>query len=139
MTRTVQLLRHDAYNCPIKSAWCVQLYNYGSNQGCWWTIRFENFDIVMITHFIDRGWLQIIESFRSENKNKDKDGILLSSLFSCSCNFLRNISNMRKSVSSDIQAKFFNQLRSVWKFWWNTLSIVQYRARNCDQYSRICD
>ena len=28
--------------------WRVQMYNYGSNQGCWWPIRFENFDIVMI-------------------------------------------------------------------------------------------
>ena len=49
MTRTVQLLRHDAYNCTITSAWRVQLYNYGWNQVCWWRIRFENFDIVMIT------------------------------------------------------------------------------------------
>ena len=48
MMRTVQLLRHDAYNCTITSAWRVQLYNYGSNQGCWWPIRFENFDIVMM-------------------------------------------------------------------------------------------
>ena len=32
MTRTVQLLGHDAYNCPITSAWRVQLYNYGWNQ-----------------------------------------------------------------------------------------------------------
>jgi len=48
MTRTVQLLRHDAYNCPITSAWCVQLSNYGWNQACWWPIRFENFDIAMI-------------------------------------------------------------------------------------------
>ena len=29
MTRIVQLLRHDAYNCTITSAWRVQLYNYG--------------------------------------------------------------------------------------------------------------
>ena len=48
MTRTVQLLRHDAYNCPITSAWRVQLSNYGWNQACWWPIRFENFDIVVI-------------------------------------------------------------------------------------------
>ena len=46
--RTVQLLGHDAYNCTITSAWRVQLYNYGSNQGCWWPIRYKNFDIVMI-------------------------------------------------------------------------------------------
>ena len=26
----------------------VQLYNYGWNQACWWPIRFENFDIVVI-------------------------------------------------------------------------------------------
>jgi len=39
----VQLLRHDAYNCTITSAWRVR-----TNQGCWWPIRFENFDIVMI-------------------------------------------------------------------------------------------
>jgi len=49
MTRTVQLLRHDAYNCTITSAWRVQLYNYCWNQACWWPIRFENFDIVVIT------------------------------------------------------------------------------------------
>ena len=48
MTRTVQLLRHDAYNCPITSAWRVQLSNYGWNQACWWPIRFKNFDIVVI-------------------------------------------------------------------------------------------
>ena len=48
MTRTVQLLRHDAYNCPITSAWRVQLSNYGWNQVCWGPIRFENFDIVVI-------------------------------------------------------------------------------------------
>ena len=48
MTRTVQLLRHDAYNCPITSAWRVQLSNYGWNQACWGPIRFENFDIVVI-------------------------------------------------------------------------------------------
>ena len=52
MTRTVQLLRHDAYNCTITSAWRVQLYNYGWNQACWWPIRFENFDIVMIMWII---------------------------------------------------------------------------------------
>ena len=52
MTRTVQLLRHDAYNCPITSAWRVQLYNYGWNQACWWPIRFENFDIVVIRSLI---------------------------------------------------------------------------------------
>ena len=48
MTRTVQLLRHDVYNCPITQAWRVQLSNYGWNQACWWPIRFENFDIVVI-------------------------------------------------------------------------------------------
>ena len=48
MTRTVQLLRHEAYDCTITSAWHVPLYNYGSNQGCWRPIRFENFDIGMI-------------------------------------------------------------------------------------------
>ena len=51
MTRTVQLLRHDAYNCTT-SAWRVQLYNYGWNQACWWPIRFENFDIVVISFVI---------------------------------------------------------------------------------------
>ena len=48
MTRPVQLLRHDAYNCTITSAWRVQFYYYGWNQACWWPIRFGNFDIVMI-------------------------------------------------------------------------------------------
>ena len=48
MTRTVQLLRHDAYNSTITSAWPVQLYYCGPNQGCWWPIRFENFDVVII-------------------------------------------------------------------------------------------
>ena len=48
MTRTVQLLRHDTYNCPTTSAWRVQLSNYGWNQACWWPIRLENFDIVVI-------------------------------------------------------------------------------------------
>ena len=52
MKRTVKLLRHDAYNCIITSPWRVQLYNYGWNQACWWPIRFENFDIVMITDII---------------------------------------------------------------------------------------
>ena len=64
MTRTVQLLRHDAYNCPITaeiravvdqsitSAWRVQLSNYGWNQGCCGPIRFENFDIVVINCII---------------------------------------------------------------------------------------
>ena len=52
MTRTVQLLRHDAYNCPITSAWRVQLSNYGWNQACWGPIRFENFDIVVIISII---------------------------------------------------------------------------------------
>ena len=52
MTRTVQLLRHDAYNCPITSAWRVQLSNYGWNQACWGPIRFENFDIVVINLLI---------------------------------------------------------------------------------------
>ena len=32
MARTVQLLRHDAYNCTITTAWRVQLYNYGSHR-----------------------------------------------------------------------------------------------------------
>ena len=40
------------YNCTITSTWHLQLYNYGSNQGCWWPIRFENFDIVMIITII---------------------------------------------------------------------------------------
>ena len=44
----VQLAELDDAYCPITQAWRVQLYNYGSNQGCWWPIRFENFDIVMI-------------------------------------------------------------------------------------------
>ena len=48
MTRTVQLLRDDVYNWKITSAWRVQLHNYGWNQGCWWPIRFESFDIVVI-------------------------------------------------------------------------------------------
>ena len=48
MTCTVQLLRHDAYNCPITSAWRVQLSNYVWNQACWGPIRFGNFDIVVI-------------------------------------------------------------------------------------------
>ena len=48
MTCTVQLRRHDAYNCTITSPWRVQLYNYGSNQGCWWPITFKNFGIVVI-------------------------------------------------------------------------------------------
>ena len=52
MTLTVQLLRPDAYNCTITSAWRVQLYNYGWNQGCWWPIRFKNFDIVIIIFII---------------------------------------------------------------------------------------
>ena len=47
-----KLLRDDAYNCPITSAWRVQRYNYGWNQACWWPIRFENFDIVVINGLI---------------------------------------------------------------------------------------
>ena len=39
-------------NCPVTSAWRVQLSNYCSNQGCWWPIRFENFDIVMMMMMI---------------------------------------------------------------------------------------
>ena len=63
MTRTVQLLRHDAYNCTITSAWRVQLYNYGSNQGCWWLIRFKTFDIVMITKLITISWFSWLFNF----------------------------------------------------------------------------
>ena len=36
--------------------WRVQMYNYGSNQGSWWPIRFENFDIVMIIIIIITFW-----------------------------------------------------------------------------------
>ena len=65
--RYIQLLKLDAEKepkcnyreldyayCPITQAWRVQLYNYKRmynydwNQACWWPIRFENFDIVMI-------------------------------------------------------------------------------------------
>ena len=38
-------------------AWRVQLYNYCLNQGCWWPIRFEIFDIVMIL------WLLLLLSW----------------------------------------------------------------------------
>ena len=66
MTRTVQLLRHDAYNCPITSAWRVQLSNYGWNQGCWGPIRFENFDIVVISLVIA---VEIGKLYKSELTN----------------------------------------------------------------------
>ena len=72
MTRTVQLLRHDAYNCPITSAWRLQLYNYGWNQACWWPIRFEKLCqqqnartwLVVNSPYIWLNWLFQVQTIR---------------------------------------------------------------------------
>ena len=84
MMRIVQLLRHDAYNCTIISAWRVQLYNYGRNQACWWPIRFENFDIVMIIIIIIIEMLAQIQPVGKPNLNSvDAKSVALITLSGC--------------------------------------------------------
>ena len=51
MMCTVQMLRHDAYNCPIAGAWRMHLHTR-LKSGLLMTNQIREFDIVMIINEI---------------------------------------------------------------------------------------